>query len=122
MLLREWLFGGGMSYIEGKRLKEHDFNEPQKGKDQCDRESAVPQHCRTVYISAGHNIQTVEDIENSLPYMNAVKNATVSIVEIDSSVNEIKSQKIDNIIVIIILLSLKIIKFVFGITTMLKKV
>ena len=29
--------------------------------------------------------------------MNGVKNAKVSIVEIDSSVNEIKSQKIDNI-------------------------
>ena len=30
-------------------------------------------------------------------YLNGVKNAKVSIVEIDSSVNEIKSQKIDNI-------------------------
>ena len=47
----------------------------------------------TVYINAGHNIQTAEDIEKSLLYMNEVKNAKVSIVEIDSSVNEIKSQK-----------------------------
>ena len=39
----------------------------------------------------------VEDIENSLLYMNGVKNTKISIVEIDSSVNEIKSQKIDNI-------------------------
>ena len=78
-------------------LIKHDFNEPQKGKDQCDRQSAVAQHCRTVYINAGHNIQTVEDIENSLLYTNGVKNAKVSIVEINSSVNEIKSQKTDNI-------------------------
>ena len=81
----------GFSFVK------HDFNEPQNGKDHCDRESAVAQHCRTVYINAGHNIQTVEDIKNSLLYMNWVKNAKVSVVEIDSSVNEIKSQKNYNI-------------------------
>ena len=53
--------------------------------------------------------------------MNGVKNAKVSIVEIDSSVNEIKSQKLITS-VIIILLSLKMIKFSFGITTLLGKV
>ena len=31
----------------------HDFNEPQREKDQCDREFAVAQHCRTVYLNAG---------------------------------------------------------------------
>ena len=81
----------GFSFVK------HDFNESQNGKDHCDRESAVAQHCRTVYINAGHNIQTVEDIKNSLLYMNWVKNAKVSVVEIDSSVNEIKSQKNYNI-------------------------
>ena len=35
--------------------------------------------------------KTVEDIKNSLLHMNGVKNAKVSTVEIDSSVNEIKS-------------------------------
>ena len=37
----------------------HDLNESQRGKDQCDRESTVAQHCRTVYLNAGHDIQTV---------------------------------------------------------------
>ena len=54
----------GFSFVK------HDFNEPQKSKDHCDRESALAQHCRTVYINAGYNIQTVEDIKNSLLYMN----------------------------------------------------
>ena len=89
----------GMSHIEVKlfSLIKHDFNKPQKDKDQRDWESAVAQHCRTVYINAGHNIQTAEDIKNSSLHMNGVKNAKVSIVEIDSSVNETKSQIIDNI-------------------------
>ena len=78
-------------------LIKHDLNEPQKGKDQCDRESAVAQHCRTVYINARHNIQAVENMKNRILYMNGVKNAKIYIVEIDSSVNEIESQKIDNI-------------------------
>ena len=75
----------------GFSLIKHDFNEPQKGKRQCDRESAVVQHFRIVYINAGDNIQTVEDIKNSLLHMNGVKNGKVSVVEIDSSVNKIKS-------------------------------
>ena len=75
----------------GFSLIKHDFNEPQKGKRQCDRESAVVQHFRIVYINAGDNIQTVEDIKNSLLHMNGVKNAKVSVVEIDSTANEIKS-------------------------------
>ena len=60
----------GNSYLEGAchilkangfSLIKHDFNEPRKGNDQCDREPAVAQNCRTVYINAEHNIQTVED-------------------------------------------------------------
>ena len=63
-------FYSGNSYLEGvchilkeKRfsLVKHDFKEPQKDKYQCDGESAVAQHCKTVYINAGHNIQTVKD-------------------------------------------------------------
>ena len=99
----------GNSYLEGPchilkqnrfSLIKHDFNDPWEGKDQCDGDSAVAQHWRTVYVNAGHDIQTIEDIKNSL---DGVKNAKVSIVEIDSSVNEIKSQKIDTSVIIILL-------------------
>ena len=41
----------------------------------CAIEPAVAQLCRTVYINAGHNIQTAEDIKNSLLYNDGVKNA-----------------------------------------------
>ena len=59
-------FEGGCHILKEKgfSLIKHDFNEPQKGKDKCDRESAVAHHCRTVFINAEHNIQTVENIEN----------------------------------------------------------
>ena len=46
-------------------LKRHDFNEPQNGKDQSNRESAKAQHCRTVYLNAGNDIQLVEDVKAS---------------------------------------------------------
>ena len=78
-------------------LIRHDFNEPQRGKDQCDRESAVAQHCRTVYLNAGHDIQTVQDVKNSLLFMRGVKNSKVSVIETDSSQNELETQSIENI-------------------------
>ena len=78
-------------------LIRHDFNELQRGKDQGDRESAVAQHGRTVYLNAGHDIQIVQDVKNSLFFMRAVKNSEVSVIEIDSSQNELETQSIENI-------------------------
>ena len=60
-------------------------------------ESAVAQHCRTVYLNAGHDIQTVQDVKNSLLFMRGVKNSKVSVIEIESSQNELETQSIENI-------------------------
>ena len=78
-------------------LIRHDFNELQRGKDQWDRESAVAQHCSTIYLNASHDIQIVQDVKNSLLFMRAVKNSEVSVIEIDSSQNELETQSIENI-------------------------
>ena len=96
----------GNSYLLGQYyiLKEkdltlirNDFNEPQRGKDHCDREYAVAQHCWTVYLNPSHDIQTVQDVNNSFLFMTGVKNFKVSVIEIESSQNELETQSIENI-------------------------
>ena len=96
----------GNGHVEGEHhilklhdlnLKRHDYNEPQRGKDQCDRESATAQHQRSAYINAGHDIQTASDVKNSLCYMGGVKNAKFSVVSINDTINHINAQIIDNI-------------------------
>ena len=60
-------------------------------------ESSVTQPCRTVYLNAGHDIQTVQNIKISLLYMKGVKTSKVPVVEIDSLQNELKAQNGENI-------------------------
>ena len=57
----------------------------------------VAQHCRTIYLNAGHDIQTVQDVKNSLLFIRGVKISKVSFIEIDSSQNELDTQSIENI-------------------------
>ena len=96
----------GNGFLEGQNhilkscelvLKRHDYNEPQRGKDQCDRESATAQHLRTTYVNAGNDIQSAEDVKKSLLYMNGVRNAKVSVVSVDESLNSVDAQTIDGI-------------------------
>ena len=96
----------GNGFLEGQNhilkscelvLKRHDYNEPQRGKDQCDRESATAQHLRTTYVNAGNDIQSAEDVKKSLLYMNGVRNAKASVVSVDESLNSVDAQTIDGI-------------------------
>ena len=43
-------------------LQQLDYNEPQKGKDQCDRESAVARNMMRCFVDEGNDILTAEDI------------------------------------------------------------
>ena len=87
MLCRQRLY-----FREYHNLKEedltlifHDFNESQRGKDQCDRETAVAQHCRTVYLNASHDTQTAQGVKNIFLFMRGAKNSKVSVIQIDSN-------------------------------------
>ena len=44
-----------------------DYNEPQKGKDQCNRESAVVRNMMRCFVDEGNDILTAEDIYKALP-------------------------------------------------------
>ena len=44
-----------------------DYNEPQKGKDQCNREFAITRNMMRCFVDEGNDILTAEDIYKALP-------------------------------------------------------
>ncbi|GBL87297.1 hypothetical protein AVEN_140057-1 [Araneus ventricosus] len=81
----------------GMKLLRHDYKEPQLGEDQCDRETANAQHCRTAYLSSGKNISNASELKESLLYMGGVRNFKVSVIEINNSNIHCTFQIIQNI-------------------------
>ena len=49
----------------GITLERHDFNEPQCGKDQCDRESDIARKLMRTYVDEGNNILDANDIKEA---------------------------------------------------------
>ena len=47
-------------------LYRHDYNDPQKGKDQADRESAVANKFMNRYVNSGKDVISAEDIKNAI--------------------------------------------------------
>ena len=66
----------------GITLERHDFNEPQCGKDQCDRESAIAKKLMRTYVDEGNNILDANDIKEAILYKSGVPNSKVSVIEI----------------------------------------
>ena len=69
-----------------------DFNEPSKGKDQCDREVASAKNLLRSYIDAGYNVQSAGDIYNALHYAHRLNNSKVCVAEIDTKKTIMKSR------------------------------
>ena len=59
-------------------LRQLDYNEPQKGKGQCDRESAVARNMMGCFVDEGNYILTAEDIYKAL-VNSKMKNTKVSV-------------------------------------------
>ena len=66
----------------GLVLKYTEFNEPQKGKDQCDRDAAVIKRHIISYWHSGH------DISNS-PHGGGVQNVKPSITEVNTTYSDL---------------------------------
>jgi hypothetical protein len=64
-------------------LLRHDFSEPQHGKDQCDRESAVARKLMAAYVNSGNDLKSAQDIRKALLYRGERKNYKVYVIEID---------------------------------------
>ena len=62
-----------MCQEEGVQLLRYDFNEPCKGKDECDRESASDKTIIRSYVDAGNDLMSAEDVFNAVNYGFGVK-------------------------------------------------
>ena len=57
------------------------YDEPHRGEDQADRESAVAKCYINSYVPAGHNLSSA-DVKKGIMYLDGPENSKVSIVEI----------------------------------------
>ena len=78
-------------------MHRHDYNEPQKEKDQVDRESAAAEKHMKRYISTGKEVISGEDINNAILFHEGPGNVKVSAVEINKSECSLEQSKIPNI-------------------------
>ena len=81
---------------KGIKLLRYDYSEPQKGKDQADRESALVRRNIQAYVNSGHDVVCASDIKDAISYRGAV-NGCVSIVSVNPSRSKVTASKIPNI-------------------------
>ena len=74
---------------KGVSLQRYDYNEPSRGKDQCDRESAGAKSVLRSFVDAGNDLQSAEDIYDGLHHGKGIQNADVAVVEIDSKASKL---------------------------------
>ena len=77
-------------------LVRYDFNEPCRGKDQCDRESANAKTILRSYLCAKNDVMTAEDIFHGLHYGYGLKDAEVSVAVNDKSKTKLEGTKMPN--------------------------
>ena len=70
-------------------LQRHDYKQPSRGKDQCDRESAGAKCVLRNFVDASNNLITTEDIYNGLHHGKGIQNADVAVVKIDSKASRL---------------------------------
>ena len=70
---------------KGFTLEQYDYNEPCRGKDQCDHEAAGAKSLMRSYIDAGNDILTAKDVFKVVLYGKGIQNAKVACISIDTS-------------------------------------
>jgi hypothetical protein len=59
-----------------------EFNEPQRGKDQCDRDSAVIKKLIEYYVNSGHDATSAAEIHAALLSFGGIRNVKPSVIEL----------------------------------------
>ena len=75
-------------------LKWYDYNEPCKGKHQCDRKSAWAKNLIRSYVDAGNDIITALDIVTALKHGNGLLNAEAPVLEKNADKTNLEGEKI----------------------------
>ena len=70
-------------------LKYTEFNEPQKGKEQCDRDAAVIKHHIKSYWHSGHDISNSLENFDAVLHGRGVRNVKPSIIEINTTYSDL---------------------------------
>lgn len=78
----------------GITLERYDYNEPCKGKDQCDRENAGAKSLMRSFVDAGNDILSADDLKQALMYGKGLKNTNVGVAVINSDQSKINGIKI----------------------------
>ena len=78
----------------------YDFSEPQAGKDICDRKAASLKAHIKRWVNENHEVITAEDIKAALESHGGIKGCRVAVVEVDTTRERNKDNKIPGIIVL----------------------
>ena len=82
----------------GIQLKRTDFNEPQRGKDQADRGTAVAKSCLRAFINRGGNVTCARSIKEALDgSLGALSGAKTSVISIEEGKCHLPTVKVDGI-------------------------
>ena len=82
----------------GIQLKRTDFNEPQRGKDQADRDTAVAKSCLRAFTNRGGNLTCARSIKEALDgSLGAFSGARTSVISIEESKCHLPTVKVDGI-------------------------
>ena len=81
----------------GFKLIRYDFNEPCKGKDQCDRESAGAKTVLNSCVDSGGKVKSAEQMYDALHHGQGIKNTQVSVIESNHSETSLTGTKIKNV-------------------------
>ena len=82
----------------GIMLQSIDFNEPQKGKDQCDRDGAVAKRKIRTYVNEGHDVTDAVSVKEAIDAPPGIlKNSKSCVIELDYNNVELRKAKIKDI-------------------------
>ena len=81
----------------GFRLMRTDYNEPCRGKDQCDQESAAAKSIINSFVDAGNDLMTAEDVYKALHYGNGMQDTKVCVLQIDGDNTSLSGKAIRNV-------------------------
>ena len=78
----------------------YDFSEPQAGKDICDRKTAAMKAHIKRWVNERHDVVTAEDMKAALESRGGIKGCRAAVVEVDSTRERNKDNKIPGISVL----------------------
>ena len=80
------------------KLTAVDFNEAQKGKDQCDRDGAVAKRAIRSCVNEGNDVLNAIDIKEALDKsVGSLRNSKTSVISVDASGGHMEKAKFQNI-------------------------